>query len=203
MPEEMTQFERMRAGLPYLNPDAEIFAIQGKAAILNRKVNETEGNGEDPASRRALLREALGAFGESFFNPPIRWEYGKHIFIGDTCLINSNTTFMDGADIVIGDLTLVSPNVMFITAGHPILPEERMLRNPDTGAFEAGVAINKPITVGRNCWIGAGAIILGGVTIGDGTTIGAGSVVTKSIPPRVLAAGNPARVVRELPASPS
>ncbi len=199
MSDEMTQFERMRAGLLYSNPDAEIFEMQAKAAILNREINATEGQGGDPTSCREMLRNALGAFGESFFNPPVRWEYGKHIFIGDTCLINSNVTFMDGADIRIGDYTLVAPNVMFITAGHPVIPEERMVVDPDTGALLKGYAINKPITVGRYCWIGAGAMIMAGVTIGDGTTIGAGSVVTKSIPSRVLAAGNPARVIRELP----
>lgn len=195
---EMTEFEKMRAGLPYSNPDAEIFEMQSKAAILNRKVNETEGKGGDPASRRKMLREALGAFGESFFNPPVRWEYGKHIFIGDSCLINSNVTFMDGADIRIGDFTLVAPNVMFITAGHPVAPEERILLD-ENGNLKEGIAINKPITVGRHCWIGAGAIILGGVSIGDGTTIAAGSVVTKSMPERVVAGGNPARVIREIP----
>ncbi len=189
----------MRAGLPYTNPDAEIFEIQSKAAELNRKINETEGTGGNPATRRAMLREALGAFGESFFNPPIRWEYGKHIFVGDSCLINSNVTFMDGADIRIGDFTLVAPNVMFITAGHPVDPDERMVRDPETGKLLHGVAINKPISIGKHCWIGAGAIILGGVTIGDGTTIGAGSVVTKSMPSRVVVAGNPAKVVRSIP----
>ena len=199
MAEEMTEFEKMRAGLPYRNPDAEIFERQSQAAIMNRKINETEGTGGDPTSRREMLREALGAFGESFFNPPIRWEYGKHIFVGDLSLINSNCTFMDGADIRIGNQTLIAPNVMFVTAGHPVIYEDRYIFDEDTGAFETVYAICKPITVGDGCWIGAGSIILGGVTIGDGTTIGAGSVVTKSIPSRVVAAGNPARIIRDLP----
>lgn len=95
----------------------------------------------------AGLQDVFGAFGVSFCNPPIQLEYGKHIFVGDRCLINSNARFMDGADTRIG----------------------------------------------------AGAIILGGVTIGDGSVIGAGSVVTRSVPARVVAAGNPARSVRILP----
>ncbi len=199
MTDEMTEFEKMRAGLPYRNPDAELMDRLAQAAVMNRRINETEGTGLDMSAWREMLREALGAFGESYFNPPVRWEFGKHIFVGDLCLINSNCTFMDGADIRIGDHTLVAPNVTFATAGHPVVFEDRYLVNPDTGDFEAGIAICKPITVGKGCWIGAGAIVLGGVTIGEGTTIGAGSVVTKSIPARVVAAGNPARVIRELP----
>ena len=60
------------------------------------------------------------------------------------------------------------------------------------------VNIAKPITVGKKCWIGAGAIIMPGVTIGDGTVVGAGSVVTKSLPERVVAVGNPARILRSV-----
>ena len=52
--------------------------------------------------------------------------------------------------------------------------------------------------IGRNCWIGAGAIILPGVTIGDNTVIGAGSVVTKDIPDCSIAVGNPCRVIRQI-----
>lgn len=198
MGEPKTEFEKMRAGLPYRNPDEEMFSLQSEASRLNRRINGPECHGK-PALRRELLKQALGAFGESFTNPPFYWEYGKHIYIGDTCLINSGVTFMDGADIRIGDRTLIAPNVMLITAGHPVIPEERMLVDRKTGVFEAGIAINKPITIGSDCWIGAGAIVLGGVTIGDGTTVGAGTVVTASLPERVVAVGNPAKIVRRLP----
>ena len=197
MSDTMTEFEKMRAGLRYRNPDASLFAIQAEAAVRNKAINDTLGSGGDPASLRGALKEALGAFGESFCNPPIHFEYGKHIFIGDLCLINSNARFMDGADIRIGDHTLVSPDVKFVTAGHPVVFEERYIFD-ENGDFDTCYSLNKPITLGNGCWIGAGAIILGGVTIGDGTVVGAGSVVTKSLPERVVAAGNPARVIREL-----
>lgn len=198
MSDDMTEFEKMRAGLTYRNPDASLFAIQAEAAVKNKKINDLLGAGGDPASLRDLLKETLGAFGESFFNPPIHFEYGQHIFVGDLCLINSNVRFMDGADIRIGDHTLISPDVKFITAGHPVVFEDRYIFD-DAGNFETCYSHNKPITVGRGCWIGAGAIILGGVTIGDGTVVGAGSVVTKSLPERVVAAGNPAKIIRDLP----
>lgn len=69
-----------------------------------------------------------------------------------------------------------------------ILPELR----------EQGYQYNASVRIGKNCWIGAGAVILPGVTIGDNTVIGAGSVVTKDIPANVVAVGNPCRVMREI-----
>jgi maltose O-acetyltransferase len=97
----------------------------------------------------------------------------------------------------IGDGTAVAPRVQFLTAGHPVDAAERITYDPETGKPNGGMTINKPITVGKNCWIGAGTIILGGVTIGDNTTIGAGSIVTRDIPSDVLAVGNPCRVIRK------
>lgn len=83
---------------------------------------------------------------------------------------------------------MFGPNVTVATAGHPVLPELR----------EKAYQFNIPVRIGRNCWIGAGAVILPGVTIGDNTVVGAGSVVTKDLPPNVVAAGNPCRILREI-----
>lgn len=196
MSEPTRTYDRMRAGLPYRAPDAEIFEMQLEATRAYMAVNATEGG--DPGSRRELLRQCLGAFGESVLIPPVRWEYGRHIFVGERVLINTNCTFLDGADITIGDFTLIAPNCTLSTAGHPVIPEERIVLD-ENGTFDHANCINKPITIGKHCWIGVGSIVLGGVTIGDGTTVGAGSVVTKSLPPRVVAAGSPARVIRHLP----
>jgi acetyltransferase-like isoleucine patch superfamily enzyme len=129
---------------------------------------------------------------------PVTWEYGKHIHIGDGVLINFECIFLDGADISIGHGTAVGPRVQFLTAGHPVEATERMMFESETGMPCGAYTINKPITVGRNCWIGAGSIILGGVTIGDNSTIGAGSIVTRDVPANVVAAGNPCRVIRSL-----
>ena len=57
---------------------------------------------------------------------------------------------------------------------------------------------NMPVRIGRNCWLGAGVIVLPGVSIGDNAVIGAGSVVTRDVPANVLAVGNPCRVLREI-----
>ena len=83
---------------------------------------------------------------------------------------------------------MLGPNVTIATAGHPILPALR----------EKAYQYNMPVHIGRNCWIGAGAIILPGVTIGNNTVIGAGSIVTKDIPANVVAVGNPCHVLRPI-----
>ena len=83
---------------------------------------------------------------------------------------------------------MFGPNVVISTAGHPILPELR----------ELVYQFNMPVHIGKNCWLGAGVLVMPGVTIGDNTVIGAGSVVTRDIPANVVAVGTPCRVVREI-----
>lgn len=95
---------------------------------------------------------------------------------------------VDDTHIYVGDCTMFAPNVTVATAGHPILPSLR----------EKARQFNMPVHIGKNCWIGAGALIMPGVSIGDNTVIGAGSVVTGDIPPNVVAVGNPCRVMREI-----
>jgi maltose O-acetyltransferase len=82
---------------------------------------------------------------------------------------------------------MFGPAVQICAATHPLNAEPRRLRE-----------YSKPITIGHDCWVGAGAIILPGVEIGARSVIGAGSVVTKDIPEGVLAVGNPCRVLREI-----
>jgi maltose O-acetyltransferase len=146
--------------------------------------------------RAAMLKTLLGSIGRAMVLSPVTWEYGKHIHIGEGVFINFDCVFLDGADIRIGSNTVIAPRVQFLTAGHPVDPTERTRFDPGTGKRLGVNCINKPITIGENCWIGGGVIIVGGVTIGSGTTIGAGSVVTRDIPSGVLAAGNPCRVIR-------
>ena len=108
--------------------------------------------------------------------------------MGQNVYANFNLTLVDDTHIYIGDCTMIGPNVTIATAGHPVLPELR----------EKGFQFNVPVHIGRNCWLGAGVIVLPGVTIGDNTVIGAGSIVTRDIPATVVAVGNPCRVLREI-----
>jgi maltose O-acetyltransferase len=188
---ERTGYEKMRAGETYMGPDWDIIAIQMEAARKLALYNASS----DLEERDAMLRDMLGSVGRAFVMSPVRWEFGKHIHLGDKVFINFDCIFLDGADITIGDGTLIAPRVQFLTAGHPVDPTERTQFN-EAGERIGGNSFNKPIAVGKDCWIGAGAIILGGVTIGDGTTIGAGSIVTRDVPAGVVAAGNPCRIIR-------
>lgn len=191
---DATGYMKMRAGEYYKGPDRHLIDLQIEASRKLAVLNAIPSF--DMERRVPLLREMLGSFGQSFIVSPVTWEYGKHIHIGNGVLLNYDCLFLDGADVRIGDGTVVAPRVQFLTAGHPVDPAERVTHDPETGRPDGGMTINKPITVGCSCWIGAGAIILGGVSIGDGTTIGAGSVVTRDIPAGVVAAGNPCRVLR-------
>ncbi|MEQ1900271.1 MAG: sugar O-acetyltransferase [Devosia sp.] len=193
---EKSGYEKMRAGEPYANPDWDLMAMQAEAGEKLARLNATPMSKMD--ERKAILKDLLGSVHpDALVLSPLALEYGKHIHLGDV-FINFDCIFLDGAEIRIGDFTAVGPRVQFLTAGHPVQAFERTKLDPDTGRFVAAISVNKPITIGEHCWIGAGAIILPGVTIGDRTTIGAGSVVTKSIPADVVAVGSPARVVKQL-----
>lgn len=139
--------------------------------------------------REELIRGMLGRIGDSFLiHSPFRCDFGKHIFIGKNFISNFNLTILDEAIVTIGDNVFIGPNCGIYTINHALLPDQR----------NAGVMKAAPVTIGNDVWLAADVKVLPGVTIGDGAVIGAGSVVTRDIPPRVLAAGNPCRVIREI-----
>lgn len=140
--------------------------------------------------RTALLKQMLAEVGEGcYIEPPFHANWGgKHVHFGNKVYANFGLTCVDDTHIYVGDMTMFGPNVTVATANHPILPELR----------ENAYQYNLPVHIGRNCWIGAGTVIVPGVSIGDNTVIGAGSVVTKDIPANVVAVGNPCRVMREI-----
>ncbi|SHL95887.1 galactoside O-acetyltransferase [Anaerosporobacter mobilis DSM 15930] len=113
---------------------------------------------------------------------------GHHVHFGKMIYANFGLTLVDDTHIYVGDNTMFGPNVVVATAGHPILPELR----------EKGYQYNSPVDIGKNCWIGAGVIIVPGITIGDNVVVGAGSIVTKDLPSNVIAIGNPCKVIREV-----
>ena len=140
--------------------------------------------------RKELMQKMFGDIGEGcYIEPPFSANWGgRHVHLGNFVYANFGLTCVDDTHIYIGDHTMLGPNVTIATANHPLLPELR----------EKAYQYNLPVHIGKNCWFGAGVIVVPGVTIGDNTVIGAGSIVTKDIPANCLAVGNPCRVLREL-----
>jgi len=179
--------ERMLAGDLYLADDPELIRDSKRAQKLTHEINALDPTDVDQRNR--LLRELLGAFGEnSEIRPPLHCDYGYQTTIGARTLANWGLILLDVARISIGDDVQIGPNVQLLTATHPLEP------GPRRDKWEAA----EPIVIGDNVWLGGGAIVCPGVTIGADTVVGAGSVVTRDLPPRVLAVGSPARVIREL-----
>ena len=178
----------MHTGELYLPNDSEIMAEQ--MICLEKLYDFNQTRPSEMEKREQLLKGMFSEIGEGcYIEPPFHCNWGgKHVHFGKNVYANFNLTLVDDTHIYVGDYTMFGPNVTVATAGHPVLPELR----------EKGYQYNMPVRIGRNCWIGAGALILPGVTIGDNTVIGAGSVVTKDIPANVVAVGNPCRVVREI-----
>ncbi len=140
-------------------------------------------------TRSSPLRESLARQASKFLiEQPFYCDYGYNIHIGENFYSNINLVILDEAPVTFGSNVFIAPNCGFYTAGHPL---ETDLRN-------AGLEYARPINVGDNVWIGANVCVLPGVTIGDNCTIGAGSVVVHDIPANSLAVGNPCRVIRTI-----
>lgn len=139
--------------------------------------------------RTTLIHRILGEVGECcVLHSPFHCDFGFNIKIGHHFVGNYNLTILDEADVIIGNNVFVGPNVGMYTIAHALTAGQR----------NDGIMTARTIVIGNDVWIGAGVTILPGVTVGDGAVIGAGSVVTKCIPPSVLAVGNPCRVVRSI-----
>lgn len=172
----------------YLPLDDEIMTEQLGYVDMLYDFNATRPTELD--KREKMLKEMLAEMGENcYIEPPFHANWGgHHVHFGNNVYANFNLTLVDDTHIYVGDCTMIGPNVTIATAGHPILPELR----------EQAYQYNAPVHIGKNCWLGAGVIIVPGITIGDNSVIGAGSIVTKDIPPNVVAVGNPCKVLREI-----
>ncbi len=149
---------------------------------------------------RNLCLKKFNKFGEgSEFRPGAYAEACSKISIGKNVIIRSGSfLFADptsgGAGITIEDNVMIGPGVHFYTNNHEF-------SDPNIPIIEQGYppATDKnSIIVRSGSWIGAGVIVLPGIEIGQNSVIGAGSIVTKSVPPRVVMAGNPAKIIRKI-----
>lgn len=183
-----TMRERMEAGDLYIADDPDLATAAQRGIRLADDYTRTWT--ADPAAAKAILAELLGSCAPDVeIRPPLYVDYGSYITIGAGTFINFNFTALDVAPITIGSDVMMGPNVQLLTPTHPVDPTLRKAK------WEAA----QPITIGDNVWLGGGVTVLPGVTIGENTVVGAGAVVTRDLPANVVAVGNPARIVRELP----
>lgn len=181
------QRAHIRTGAMYNDLTPELVAARERAVVATTAYNASFGR--PAAEREALLGGLLGSVGAGvFFEPSFRCEFGYNIHIGDGFYANFDCIMLDGADITIGDHVLFGPRVAIYTTNHALDPAERA----------AGACYAKPVRIGDNVWVGGGVSINQGVTIGDGAVIGSGSVVTRDVPAHTIAAGVPARVLRQI-----
>ena len=182
-----TERERMLAGEWYCCVDPELDRLRERAQLALHDHNHLA-----PADRGDIapaLRTLLGTAGAgSRIEAPFHCAYGLNVTLGRNVYLNAGCTILDSAKVAIGDGAMLGPAVQIYCAEHHLDPVPRA----------QGIEIAKPVTIGRDVWIGGGAIILAGITIGDGAIVGAGSVVTRDVPPGATVVGNPARPINRI-----
>ena len=178
----------LHSGELYFPLAGEITELQTKCLEKLYDYNRTRPS--EGEKREAMLRDMFAELGEGcYIEPPFHANWGgRFVHFGKNVYANFGLTLVDDTHIYVGDFCMFGPHVTVATAGHPILPPLR----------EQGLQYNAEVHIGKNCWIGAGALVMPGVTIGDNCVIGAGSVVTRDIPANVVAVGNPCRVLRPI-----
>jgi len=182
-----TQKEKMLAGDLYIANEPALEEASRRAYRLMKEYEARYAIDRDEATE--ILRELLGELGAGVhIKPPLYVDYGTYITVGARTFANYGLVALDVARITIGQDVQIGPNVQLLTPTHPLEADLRRAK------YEAG----KPIVISDNVWLGGGAIVLPGVTIGENSIIGAGAVVTRDVPPNVLAVGNPARILRSI-----
>ena len=156
-----------------------------KAKLLCARYNQTTV--DDMEERKKILKELLGTYHPlTMIEPSFHCDFGYNIHTHGLTIINYNVVILDTSRVDLGENCFIAPGCVLACAGHSLDPIQR----------NQGISTSKPITIGKNVWIGANCTICPGVTIGDNTVIGAGSVVVKDIPANVVAVGNPCKVLR-------
>jgi len=183
----MTEKEKMINGEYYLASDEQLVKEREYAKDLCFELNNIKSS--DKKKRLQIIKKLFGKAGENvWIEPSFYCDYGYNISVGDNFYSNHNLIILDVNKVTIGENVLIGPNAGIYTAGHPI----------DYANRNRQLEYGKPIIIGNDVWIGGNAVILPGVTIGDNTVIGSGSVVTRDIPPNVVAVGNPCKVIRNV-----
>lgn len=162
---------------------AEELALAGRQAQLIFKFNHTMPGTPEYDELMHSIFPSMGS--GSLVSAPLTAVRPHNVTIGRNVVVMPGCLMMSAGGITIGDGAMIAANVQLISNNHDL--------------YERQVITCRPIHIGHNVWIGAGATILPGVTIGDNAVIGAASVVTKDVAPDTIVAGNPARIVRRIP----
>ncbi|WP_087116939.1 sugar O-acetyltransferase [Corynebacterium urinipleomorphum] len=178
----------LRSSRWYTPGSEEIDAAHAAAWERIRELNAL-GN-TDQARAKELLAEifAPGSAVPGVF-APLHVEFGLNTSFGEHCFLNYNCVILDIAEVTVGANTLFGPGCQLITVEHPV---------NDAQARADGWERGRPVTIGDNCWFGAGAMVMPGVTVGDNCVVAAGAVVTKDVPDNSLVGGVPAKLIRSL-----
>ncbi len=177
----------MKAALVPFDPFArEHMAARKRAKKLCTQINAFTS--DQLKARRPLYEQLFGKVSTAFIEQDFHCDYGHNIFLGEQFFANHHCVMLDAAEIRIGHRVLLGPAVHLYTTTHPLDAAERA----------SGKQLVAPIVLEDDCWIGGNSVVMPGVSIGARSVIGAGSVVTQCIPPDVVAAGNPCRVLRPL-----
>ncbi|MFI6108180.1 sugar O-acetyltransferase [Streptomyces sp. NPDC051310] len=179
--------KRLGSGELYPAADPVLRPYRSRCMELLDRFNNTALG--DFRTREAVLRDLLHRVEPGgWVMPRFLCEFGFFIELGPGTKINFDAVLLDCAPIVLGADVFLGPRCQLFTANHPYDPSLRR------ELYESA----RPITLGDRVWLGGGVTVLPGVSIGADTVVGAGSVVTKSLPSGVLAAGNPARIIRDV-----
>ena len=179
-----SELEKMRLGMLYDFADPEIVRSNAKARRLCASFQTASRE-----KQADIVRDLVPNVPQSVhITPPFHCDHGHGLVLGEHAYFNADCVALDSGRITIGAHTLFGPKCQLYTPQHPLDYRER--RKTKESAL--------PITIGKNCWFGAGCVVCPGVTIGDNCVIAAGSIVCHDIPDNVLCAGRPAKIKRYL-----
>ncbi len=172
--------DEIRIDLRERTPE-ELAEIDRQEKVLFRINHTMPGTNE----YQELIHRLFSEVGEgSRIVAPMTIVHGDKVRIGRNAIVMPNSLMMASGTITIEDNVQVAAYVKLISNNHD--PYDRM------------ILTCRPVVLKRNCWIGAGTVILPGVTVGENSIVGAGSVVTKDVPDNTVVAGNPAKFIKHL-----